>query len=121
MNHGKAITESQLESLYNDADVMEEIRAQFGEELLPGITSEDAFARETLGSRSPRVQQTADQEAIILAFGRPSILIRDQTFDVPDSTTWQKRLKNVRHNLEAVIPSISNGLAQRGSSTSECS
>ena len=52
MNHNKALTDSQLESLYKDADVMEEIRAQFGEDELPTITSEDAFSRETLGSRS---------------------------------------------------------------------
>ena len=45
-------------------------------------------------------------EAIVLAVGRPSLLIQDGRFEDPDLSVWQTRLNPVRAQIEAVIPSV---------------
>ena len=45
-------------------------------------------------------------EAIILRFGRPSLLVQRDTFDVPASDTWKARLDPTRSKLETAIRSI---------------
>jgi endonuclease G len=45
-------------------------------------------------------------EAIILRFGRPSLLIQRDTFEVPASDTWKARLDPTRPKLEAAIRSV---------------
>lgn len=99
-------TPSQLESIYDDAEVMEEFRDTHAPRSVPEISAELSELREQLGSRDPAVRATAEQEAIILAFGRPSLLIRDKVFVQPESSTWRNRLRDVTAKLNSVIPRI---------------
>ena len=64
------------------------------------------MVRESLGSRDPRVQKQASAEAIVLAFGRPSLLIQNKKYATPSSTTWKRRLKPFQDKLNSVIPSV---------------
>ena len=97
---------SQLESLLDDRELMEEVRGQFAESEIPSVSAERAAVRRELGTRDDRVREMAYQEAIILAFGRPSILVKDNSFEEPKSTTWKTRLRPVRLKLETVIPRV---------------
>jgi endonuclease G len=45
-------------------------------------------------------------EAIILLFGRPALLVRNNTFEVPDSDTWKGRLTPARSRLEQTLRSV---------------
>lgn len=97
---------SQIESLYDDRELLDELRERFSENEIPSFSAESATLRRDLGTRSAQVREMAHQEAIILAFGRPSILIKENSFEEPESVTWKKRLKPVRANLEKIIPRI---------------
>ncbi|MEM8680784.1 MAG: DNA/RNA non-specific endonuclease [Planctomycetota bacterium] len=97
---------SQLESLYEDQEILDELQQRRPGQQMPSIAPEMAHLRETLGSRQEMVRGMAGEEAIILAFGRPSLLIRQNTIDTPESETWQRRLKRVRGKLEARIPAV---------------
>jgi endonuclease G, mitochondrial len=51
------------------------------------------------------------REAIVLQFGRPSVLIRrnsfgQQTFEFPESRVWMDRLEASRTRIEATIPAV---------------
>lgn len=48
----------------------------------------------------------AGAEAIVLRLGRPTLLVRSDTFEVPLSDTWRARLTPTRTNLEAAIRSV---------------
>lgn len=97
---------SQLESLYEDTELIEEIRSKMTDVEMPTISPEFAATRESLGSRDARVRDGATQEAIVLAFGRPSLLIKNDKFTAPESATWKKRLKPVREYLDNAIPKV---------------
>jgi endonuclease G len=45
-------------------------------------------------------------EAIILAYGRPSLLIRNDSFEVPKSDIWRDRLYPNKEKLRAAIRSV---------------
>ena len=45
-------------------------------------------------------------EAIIRLRGRPSLLVRNKTFDLPDSRTWRRRLLPNKSQIESVIASV---------------
>jgi len=45
-------------------------------------------------------------EAIILAFGRPSLLIQDGRFGLPESDVWSQRLNPHLPRIGAAIPSV---------------
>jgi endonuclease G len=48
----------------------------------------------------------AATEAIVRRFGRPSLLIRNDTFEVPPADTWKARLYPTRSRLEHAIRSV---------------
>ncbi|MCO8123925.1 DNA/RNA non-specific endonuclease [Stieleria sp. TO1_6] len=98
--------QSQLESLFADKEVMKEIREKYSANEIPSMSRETIDLRETLGSRSAQVQETGLQEAIVLAFGRPSLFIQNNSFATPESTTWKQRLKSTKSQLESVIPKV---------------
>lgn len=45
-------------------------------------------------------------EAIIRLRGRPSLLVRNKTFDLPESRTWRRRLLPNKSQIESVIASV---------------
>lgn len=59
---------------------------------------------------SPAIDVTAalssGEEAVVLRFGRPSLLVRRGTFDVPTSDTWNARLAPSKAKLDAAIRSV---------------
>jgi endonuclease G, mitochondrial len=48
----------------------------------------------------------ANTEAVIIAIGRPSLLIRGDSFEVPKSDIWRSRLYPTKSRLQAAIRSI---------------
>lgn len=56
----------------------------------------------------PRLGTGVDrgEEAIILRYGRPSLLIRNGTFEVPTTDTWRVRLYPSKRKLDAAIRSV---------------
>lgn len=49
---------------------------------------------------------TMGLEAIVLAFGRPALLVQDHTFALPELDEWRLRLEPLRGPLERALPSI---------------
>jgi endonuclease G len=45
-------------------------------------------------------------EAIVLEVGRPVLLVRDDTFEPPESGVWRQRLMASRAKIESIIPSV---------------
>jgi endonuclease G, mitochondrial len=83
--------------------------------LRPGETTPGVVFREPSADHRRRVAApTMDEllaenlgtEAIILRFGRPSLLVQRDTFDVPASDTWKARLDPTRSKLETAIRSV---------------
>jgi len=60
----------------------------------------EAAAPISLDGRSPWT------EAIVLRFGRPSLLVREDTFEVPLSDTWRERLYPSKQLLDTAIRSV---------------
>lgn len=52
------------------------------------------------------VANEGSNEAIIRRFGRPALLVRNNTFEVPVSDTWAATLYPNKSKLEAAIPSV---------------
>lgn len=45
-------------------------------------------------------------EAIVLRMGRPTLLVRNDTFEVPATDTWRSRLQPTKSKLDAAIRSV---------------
>jgi endonuclease G len=45
-------------------------------------------------------------EAIVLEVGRPVLLVRNDTFELPESGVWRTRLTASRSKIESIIPSV---------------
>jgi endonuclease G len=45
-------------------------------------------------------------EAIVLEVGRPVLLVRNDTFELPESGIWRTRLTASRSKIESIIPSV---------------
>lgn len=64
-------------------------------------------AREAVEGVLPPSEGVAGfNEAIVKRFGRPSLLIRNDTFEVPASDTWKSILFPHKSKLDAAIPSV---------------
>ncbi len=63
---------------------------------------------ESCSLESPTQKFSPDrlEEAIVLAFGRPVLLVQDNSFEEPDSQVWKDRLEPHRSRLEALLPSV---------------
>lgn len=84
-----------IQGLLNDKDLVNELEKHLR---IPNLV--DYMESREQGDFSPVL------EAIILKIGRPSLLIQNNSFQLPASDTWSERLKNSRSVLEKVIPSI---------------
>ncbi len=109
------MAKNRLESLRADHEIMEELQDLMHSRSglprakeAPGGKKSVATALESVESRPASVYDTDQSiaEAIILMTGRPSLLVRDGTFDKPETATWQKRLAPHRALLEQGIPSV---------------
>ena len=48
----------------------------------------------------------AGLEAIVLAFGRPTLLVQDNVFATPELEMWRLRLEPFRSTLQRILPSV---------------
>lgn len=99
-----------FESLLKDQDIVDEIGNRAAEGRLKNATSE-APRRRILERVQPSFRTEAlgrdfDTEAIVLAFGRPSLLVRNGTFELPESTTWREILSLSRPRIEEAIARV---------------
>lgn len=46
------------------------------------------------------------EEAVISEFVRPSLLVRNDRFDIPDSDVWRVRLNRNRQTIESAFPAV---------------
>lgn len=108
-----------FESLLMDRPVMAELEAlrRVPPTTLPlRVTPSAESIRETARSlarpgaaeaaRPPVGGPPAGMEAIVLAFGRPTLLIQDHTFALPELEEWRLRLEPLRGALERALPSV---------------
>ena len=97
----------------------EKLRAEIGERLgLPALSRGAPSAEPTppaTGAGSTLTVEAAPAsldglspwtEAIVLRFGRPSLLVRGDTFEVPLSDTWRERLYPSKQLLDTAIRSV---------------
>ena len=71
-----------------------------------GITPERVSAPPMAGLAEPTLHPRpvpSSTEAIVLNFGRPSLLIQGSTFEVPESPTWRQTLALNRSRIEQAI------------------
>jgi endonuclease G len=61
---------------------------------------------DALAAVSAAVPSAGVNEAIIKRFGRPVLLVRNNTFEVPASDTWAATLYPNKSKLDAAIPSV---------------
>jgi endonuclease G len=64
----------------------------------------DSLKREDLETTTPNNQ--IGTEAIVLLVGRPVLQVINNTYEVPLSSEWQRRLNENRSNIEKAIPSV---------------
>ena len=97
---------SSMASLRKDTEVMREIEELLGSSNeFPRAMHLDRGKRaiiEMLEGKEPEF----GTEAIVLATGRPSLLIKNGSFEKPDLKVWQKRLDPLRATIDGVIPSV---------------
>jgi endonuclease G len=99
-----------LEHILKDAELNEEITRKLsgGELAAPfpstATTSEVLKGLENARSGAPGINfQT---ETIVRRMGRPVVLVRDNTFEQPQSEVWCKRLNDVRASIDAAIMAV---------------
>ena len=112
------MSKSPMESLLNDKMIMANLKTL---DHIPSTTLrlrsvpplEDLHATinhiensQGLEGAGPMVAEGTGLEAIVLAFGRPTLLIQDNTFAVPELPEWRLRLEPVRTGIDRIIPSI---------------
>ncbi len=113
---------AQFQSLLQDRDLVAEIQDKAARGLLKdatrlGMSGEELAGRMEDASRAPMATTEsmapgpapqpdfggATTEAIVLLTGRPSLLIQNGTFEMPDSAIWQADLAVAKSAIEAVI------------------
>lgn len=118
MEFGKS---AQLRSLLQDRDLVAEIQEKAARGLLNkgsrlGMSGEELASRMEDASHAP-LETTEGMapapalqpgfggttEAIVVLTGRPSLLIQNGTFEMPDSAVWQADLTVAKSAIEAVI------------------
>lgn len=102
--------------MFEDKEVMDELRGQAAartvfhrqEELVAGRRAIVEYLASPLG-RVEGVhtdEDAATTEAIILEFGRPSLLVKDGTPETPASEVWRKRLQPHLARVASAIPGV---------------
>lgn len=99
----------QFEQLLKDEEILDELkeRAHRGDlkraaEI--GISGEQVEM--AVMPEPPVPAENTALEAIVLEFGRPSLIIHNGTFEVPESSTWRRILLTQRHMIEEAIVSV---------------
>lgn len=103
---------SQIESVLGDKPLVEEIRSRVESEV--GLPRADEFnvknatlRKAIAGGRPAENFATRPlSEAIILLFGRPVLLVKNGTFEVPRSDEWRARLFPTKSKIERAIKSV---------------
>lgn len=80
----------------------------------PGLTKARAFhiAADTIERALDPKDKTVTfddrpmTEAIVLEVGRPVLLVRNDTFELPESGVWRTRLTASKSKIESIIPSV---------------
>ena len=101
------MSQAQLDAIARDRDLADEIARKTGGPASAGR----AIIRPPLPLGLPPTSvfnpaHAPQTEAIILAYGRPSVLIRNDTFEVPKSDIWRDRLYPNKDKLRAAIRSV---------------
>jgi endonuclease G, mitochondrial len=105
----------QISAVLNDRELMAEIARKTG--LLPfpprgaeemAATFESLAPARADGATPVRVSDARERrfEAIVERFGRPSLLVRNGTFEVPPADTWKARLYPTKARLDLAIRSV---------------
>lgn len=106
---------SQIASMLNDESLVRELQTKLGSEMgLPKLRTWGASgeaARSLVGGEEAPPQPEAAEsrpltEAVILDFGRPSLLVKNDTFETPDADIWKMRLLHAQPMVERAIRSV---------------
>ncbi|HWT02518.1 MAG TPA: DNA/RNA non-specific endonuclease [Pyrinomonadaceae bacterium] len=103
---------SQIESVLSDKPLVDEIKSRVESEV--GLPRADEFnvknatlRKAIAGGRPAENFATRPlSEAIILLFGRPVLLVKNNTFEVPPSDEWRTRLFPTKSKIERAIKSV---------------
>ena len=107
------MNKSQIESVLNDVPLMEEIRNRVETEV--GLPRAEEFnvksttIRRAIAGARPEPENFSTRplsEAIILLFGRPALLIKNDTFEAPTSNEWKTRLFPTKSMIDRAIRSV---------------
>ncbi len=99
-----------LDTILKDKELRDEILDRLVSSGLPSgremaVEASDLRALvENVGA--PPTPIDAGHEAIVVLFGRPALLVRNDTFESPQSEVWRSRLDNARAALERAIQSV---------------
>ncbi|HXG66950.1 MAG TPA: DNA/RNA non-specific endonuclease [Blastocatellia bacterium] len=109
----------QFQGVESDPILFQEIVQKMGAARLPGTTVEGPATRtlSTAGGAAPARLESFDEvlnrvgtarnfEAIVERYGRPSLLVRNGTFEVPEADTWKARLYPTKERLDRAIRSV---------------
>lgn len=103
---------SQIESVLSDKPLVDEIKFRVESEVgLPRAdefnVKNDTLRRAIAGGKPAENFSTRPlSEAIILLFGRPVLLVKNNTFEVPPSDEWRSRLFPTKSKIERAIKSV---------------
>src|SRR5215217_2741123 len=100
---------SQIESVLSDKPLVDEIKFRVESEV--GLPRADEFnvknatLRKAIAGGRPAENFASRplSEAIILLFGRPVLLVKNNTFEVPPSDEWRTRLFPTKSKIERAI------------------
>jgi endonuclease G len=117
---GENVSKTALESLLADKAVMADIerlgmvpRGALGLRTAPPVEAVRDTARRMASAGRLESAGTFEGvragglEAIVLAVGRPSLIVQDNSFIVPpDPPVWRERLEPVRPHIEQLLPAV---------------
>lgn len=111
-----------LESIINDESLVSEIqqklvnsnlqsaRFDLSEFIQPSLDGFEAIGLKNQDKVAElireRVSRSGNFEAIVMRFGRPSLIVRNGTFEVPASDTWKARLNPYKSMIDRAINSV---------------
>ncbi|MFP3943391.1 MAG: DNA/RNA non-specific endonuclease [Alphaproteobacteria bacterium] len=111
MNHGAV--GNILANALQDDDIVRSVRRRLATPR--GLPKGGEFnvyrdkVRSLLGKSSglvaARVREMPYEEAVISEFVRPSLLVRNDRFEMPESEVWRVRLNRNRRSIESALPS----------------
>lgn len=113
----------QFQSLLQDGDLLDEIRERanggklplaqrlgVAPEMIERILTRPLSRVRTRGlegaAKAPRAEGGAALEAIVLEQGRPSLIVQNGTFALPETRVWRTILQRARGNIEQAIARV---------------